>query len=592
MVKQMKNMNFGKSIFFVSVFFIAILMLASVNVSVSSQDSVKESENELVVETRAPTSVGLVETTYSLYDEIYARLTQLGFTVDNISQTELNIGNFSQYDVVYLPSAWYDNDYSDPSAFDAAYLDFRTYVSQGGGLVVEQPNPDTPSSPSLLPYTVTFDESMAFDGEVVFSGHPITEGLTDADMPGGTDEITSYDTDHYLELAQDDTTGYPTLLVLIHGLGKIAIHTANSAMSVIPTYQISNTTLSRIIEWTAGELSFSDVSSRILFDDAHDTGGDIGLDTSHVVMNETMYERGFKVGVFQSGTINPTLLAGYSILIIIDIETALSSFEITTIQDFVNDGNALLYINEWTGACYEQSLGDTLSIYGIGHDSSIVSYSGPASNFTSHPITQGVSMIDYMAGGALKVLSPAVTIMMDDTADNNPLMAVYKDTGRIVAIGDSDVWRDLYIGNHNNSLLLNNTLDWLKEDAPAVTVTSPNGGETLKGMETLSWTASDADGDSLTYSVYYSSDNGTTWALLASGLTTTSTSWDTTTVPDGEGYLVKVVVSDGTLTTEDSSDDGFTIQNEEEGTDWALYGAIAAAAFFALLAIIIFIKKK
>ena len=61
-----------------------------------------------------------------------------------------------------------------------------------------------------------------------------------------------------------------------------------------------------------------------------------------------------------------------------------------------------------------------------------------------------------------------------------------------------------------------------------------------------------------------------------------------------DDYMIRVVASDGLLTGEDSSDDVFTIQNEEEeeGTDWALYGAIAAAAFFALLAIIIYIKKK
>ncbi|MFX0208315.1 MAG: hypothetical protein ACFFDT_20190 [Candidatus Hodarchaeota archaeon] len=582
----MSNLKYKKSFFFVSLFFISILMLASINVSASNQASAKVSESESVVETRTPATVGLVEAgTPSFFDPTYERLTSLGFSVTNISLTELNIGNFSLYDVVYLPSTWAlsSSDYAD---IEAAYLDFRIYVSSGGGLVVEQPAPSLPATPTILPYPVTFDTSNGLSRQVVFSGHPITEGLADGDMPYPWDTITSYDTDHYLELAENPTGGAPTLLVLIYGSGKIVVHTANINKNAAVT--TANVTITRMVEWAAGELVFSDVSSRILFDDSHDGDGD-ELSGLYQTMNATMYEKGFMVGEFESGTINPTLLADYGILIILDIEIALSSFEITTIQDFVDNGNALLYLNEVAAFCYYQSLGDTLSIYGIGYNG-LIDYDADASNFTTHPITQGVSIIDYAYGDTLEVLSPAVTIIMDDTASNNPLMAVYKDTGRVVAIGDSNLWDDTFIGNHNNSLLLNNTLDWLKEDAPTVTVDSPNGGESLSETETLSWTASDADGDSLTYSVYYSADNGTSWAFLISGLTNTSIDWDTTTVPDGEDYLIKVVVSDGTLTAEDQSDEVFTIDNA--GINWALYGAIGAAVFFALLAIIILIKKK
>ncbi|MFX0207090.1 MAG: hypothetical protein ACFFDT_13965 [Candidatus Hodarchaeota archaeon] len=580
----MYNLRCKKGFFFVSLFFISILMLASFNVSATSQESVKESENESAVESRGPATIGLVEAG-GYFDGVYDRLTTIGFSVTNISLTELNIGNFSLYDVVYLPTAWAlsASDYAD---IEAAYLDFQSYVSTGGGLVVEQPAPSSPATPTILPYPVTFDTNPAgYSSQVVFSGHPITEGLEDSDMPIALDEITSYDTDHYLELAEN-TGGEPTLLVLIYGTGKIAVHTDNTEPGL---GSMTNVTLTRIINWAAGELVFSDVSSRILFDDAHDTDGD-ELSGSYQIMNETMYDKGFKVGEFESGTINPTLLADYGILIILDIEIALSPFEITTIHEFLNARKSLLYINEVAALCVEESLGHTLWIYGIEHDS-LLSYTGTASNFTSHPITQGVSMIDYQwQGGTLKVSDPAVTIMMDDTTNNNPLMAVITDPGKAVAITDSDAWKDSLIGNHNNSLLLNNTLDWLKEDAPTVTVASPNGGESLSETETLSWTASDADGDSLTYSVYYSADNGGTWALLASGLTNTSIDWDTTTVPDGEEYLIKVVVSDGTLTAEDQSDDVFTIDNA--GIDWTLYGAIAAAVFFALLAIIIYMKQK
>ncbi|UCG01535.1 MAG: right-handed parallel beta-helix repeat-containing protein [Candidatus Heimdallarchaeota archaeon] len=98
------------------------------------------------------------------------------------------------------------------------------------------------------------------------------------------------------------------------------------------------------------------------------------------------------------------------------------------------------------------------------------------------------------------------------------------------------------------------------------TISSPNGGETLTGTATIEWSVShDNLNHSITYIVFYSSDEGATWTELASGLTTTSYSWDTTDVPNGLSYLIKVVAtcSEGVM-AEDVSNGTFTIHNEIE----------------------------
>ncbi|MFX1506643.1 MAG: right-handed parallel beta-helix repeat-containing protein [Promethearchaeota archaeon] len=95
------------------------------------------------------------------------------------------------------------------------------------------------------------------------------------------------------------------------------------------------------------------------------------------------------------------------------------------------------------------------------------------------------------------------------------------------------------------------------------TILSPNGGETLNETVTIEWTASlDSLNHSITYTIYYSADNGATWTQIATGLTSTSYVWDTTTVSNGFSYLIKVVAtcSEGE-TEEDLSDGLFTIQN-------------------------------
>jgi branched-chain amino acid transport system substrate-binding protein len=95
------------------------------------------------------------------------------------------------------------------------------------------------------------------------------------------------------------------------------------------------------------------------------------------------------------------------------------------------------------------------------------------------------------------------------------------------------------------------------------TIITPNGGETLQGVTLVNWkTSLNPLGVTVNYSVHYSSDNGATWTNLADGLTTASYNWNTTTVPNGFSYRIKVLAlnSEGN-TAEDISDDAFTIQN-------------------------------
>ena len=85
---------------------------------------------------------------------------------------------------------------------------------------------------------------------------------------------------------------------------------------------------------------------------------------------------------------------------------------------------------------------------------------------------------------------------------------------------------------------------------PVVTVTNPLTGDEVSGTVPITWTASDPDGDPLTYDVYYSPDCGTTWLLLATGLTATTFDWNTAGL-NGSEFHVRVIASDGLLTGQD-----------------------------------------
>ena len=99
------------------------------------------------------------------------------------------------------------------------------------------------------------------------------------------------------------------------------------------------------------------------------------------------------------------------------------------------------------------------------------------------------------------------------------------------------------------------------DNPPVVTLTSPNGGETWAGDETVTWTASDADGDALSFTLLYSPDNGIAWFPLAAGLTGTSYDLNTIQLVGGSGALIRIIASDGFHNAEDTSDAVFAVEN-------------------------------
>lgn len=98
-------------------------------------------------------------------------------------------------------------------------------------------------------------------------------------------------------------------------------------------------------------------------------------------------------------------------------------------------------------------------------------------------------------------------------------------------------------------------------DPPIVTVLAPNGGESLSGITEISWNATDIDSTELFASVYVKRSSGE-YELLETGISATNYAWDTRTVPNGE-YMVRVVVSDGNMNGEDTSDGTFMVCNVE-----------------------------
>lgn len=96
---------------------------------------------------------------------------------------------------------------------------------------------------------------------------------------------------------------------------------------------------------------------------------------------------------------------------------------------------------------------------------------------------------------------------------------------------------------------------------PTVTLTSPNGGEVWSGTSTytVTWSASDADGDPLFFALDYSTDAGQTWIPLGVDITTTSHPLDVSLLPGGSEVLLRVNASDGINTGYDLANGLITV---------------------------------
>jgi len=97
---------------------------------------------------------------------------------------------------------------------------------------------------------------------------------------------------------------------------------------------------------------------------------------------------------------------------------------------------------------------------------------------------------------------------------------------------------------------------------PHVTVLTPNGGEVWEDVHNITWHAWDNNTDeTLTYDVLFSSDSGSSFQLLTSGLSDTWFEWNTSEFQKQTSYLVEVRVRDGIYMSFDRSDGLFTAGN-------------------------------
>jgi uncharacterized repeat protein (TIGR01451 family) len=96
--------------------------------------------------------------------------------------------------------------------------------------------------------------------------------------------------------------------------------------------------------------------------------------------------------------------------------------------------------------------------------------------------------------------------------------------------------------------------------APQLAVNAPAAGVVWSGIQNISWSVSDGDGDPISLIAALSTDGGANWNTLEIHLSGNSLEWDTRGVPNSTNAYLKIAASDGLRTTIQTVGP-FTIQN-------------------------------
>lgn len=146
---------------------------------------------------------------------------------------------------------------------------------------------------------------------------------------------------------------------------------------------------------------------------------------------------------------------------------------------------------------------------------------------------------------------PAVPILLDfGVSDPAPFIAVIPmDKQNISQLSITSHGRDLWTRMPS-------------ENAPQVQIKMPTSQTMQDEGITARWSAQDADGENLTYTLFYSRDEGSTWLPLASDLSSDHLLLDTGSLPGCEKCQLRVLASDGWNVSTATTEGTFSVQDK------------------------------
>jgi Domain of unknown function (DUF4350) len=264
-----------------------------------------------------------------------------------------------------------------------------------------------------------------------------------------------------------------------YGFGRITI----SHKAVMNVLHFSKVMKGLTAAELLGEINQIDMSvdppqprTKVLFDNTHQCRpGAVG---DWATFAQELSNAGMTVSHHNSGTITASVLNQYHALVIAMARVSYTQSEKDAIVNFVNQGGGLLISQDFGNAPWSAPTREILNLFGANDDNNTAEdpTNNDNSNFTNivfdssrnfyaHPITIGLSDFSVSATATLSGAGGWNTVVETDD-DSTPvrspvLIARAFGQGRVVALGDSNIWADHMIGVRQNKDLGISCIKWI-----------------------------------------------------------------------------------------------------------------------------------
>jgi hypothetical protein len=251
-------------------------------------------------------------------------------------------------------------------------------------------------------------------------------------------------------------------------------------------------------------------------------GGVLDTGTSHVNLRAIITANGGSVAA-ATPTLTPAYLAGvnvfYTSLLRNSAVSTLSAAEQSALQAWIAAGGTLIV----TGDIYALPGYDSFTaFYGVTGWTSISTCGtggSPADVLAAHAVTVGVTDLRYCTQSTFTYGADAL-LLADDGPNNRPFMTVQEPAtgftagGRILVLGDHNLFSDSYINNGSNRTLATNMVRWACGCPSAVWSNYGRGWPGTSGIPALTSSGNPVLGSSITLSLGNSLGATTAGALV------------------------------------------------------------------------------
>jgi len=391
------------------------------------------------------------------YSDLTAYLDGLDFTM-NTTTGGLDNEDLSQYDIIVigLGSSWNSPYTSDEVAA------VETFVNNGGGLLILGDNSDCPLD-NINPIAGAF--GMIFGNYLYpldlyisdFEDHPIFDGITeiyyraagDIAIAGSAEWVAYYES-------------YGVAAVNEVGSGRVvALSDLNCFANDWYGNSQNQAFSGNVFNWLS-----TPAEADILWDITHGVYmNSYSPEYNYNIMLSLIEPYGHGIVTTDAGVENIDL-SSYDVLVVswgTAYDEAYTSGEVAAIEDFVENGGGLLVMGD-NPACPNVNINPVSQAYGV--TCGISSINANITDLEEHDVFDGVSEIYFVAGGEITVNAPSMPI-----ASSSGLHAVsaYSDgNGKVIVIGDANLFQDNYITEADNEDFSVNLFNWLAEDLTGI----------------------------------------------------------------------------------------------------------------------------